>query len=772
MDAVEPTKYLWRGWIGPGRRSRLGVFVCLFLTVAAPVPTLATHGLSEISPIVTSEIAAGHVPGVVVLIGQHGKITYRAAFGARSLVPTRTPMRPDAIFDLASLTKVVATTTAVMQLVEAGRINLDKPVAAYWPEFGPSGKASITVRQLLTHTSGLRPDLDTNRSWSGIAGALALIAADRPIHPPGGQFVYSDINFIVLGELVHRVSGEPLDVYTRRHIFAPLHMTDTGFNPTWSERVRVVPTDRQGGALRRGDVQDPTAYRMGGVAGHAGLFSTADDLARFAQMLLNGGILDGERILRRATVAEMTRAVVLPGGVRRALGWDVDSPYAAGMHEEFGPNAYGHTGYTGTLLWIDPSSETFLILLSSRLHPDDRGDVRRLRQQVAQTIAVAARPRVLPGIDVLAEQHFAPLSGLRVGLLTNQTGRDGWGRRTIDVLATTPNTHLSAIFTPEHGPNGDQDGAVGSGRDAVTGLPVYSLYGATERPTEAMLAGLDAIVIDLQDAGVRFYTYPTTVGYVLEEAAGRGLAVFVLDRPDPIGGAIVQGPVQDGELRSFSGYFPLPQRHGMTLGELATLFNSERRIGAKLTVIPMRGYRRSMWYDQTGLTWVNPSPNLRSVDEATLYAGVGLIEGANVSVGRGTSSPFELVGAPWIDASVFAQYLTGRAISGVRFEPAVFIPKVDRYAGHDCHGVRIILTDRRRLDVAQLGLELAAALHRLYRTRFRLDATLSLIGSRKVLAAIASGLDPKTVSEFWRRDLTDFDAVRARYLLYPPTGSD
>lgn len=743
------------------------------MTLLCVGPVFAEDSFSEIGAIAGREIAAGHVPGAVVLVGQQGKVVYRQAFGAMSLVPTQTPMRPDAIFDIASLTKVVATTTAVMQLVEAGRIRLDDPVAAYWPDFGAAGKASITVRQLLSHTSGLRPDIDPAARWSGHAGALAQIAADHPIHPPGTQFIYSDINFIVLGELVYRVSGEPLDVYAQRHIFAPLRMTDTGFAPPAAHRARIVPTDRQDGVLRWGEVQDPTSYRMGGVAGHAGVFSTADDLARFARMLLDGGTVDGHRILRRETIAEMTRPIALPGGVRRGLGWDIASPFAAGMDAAFGPGGFGHTGYTGTLLWIDPATRSFLILLTSRLHPDDHGDVKLLREQVAQVVNVASRPRVpavLAGIDVLAAKQFAALAGRRIGLVTNQTGRDADGRRTIDLLAMAPGVRLAAIFTPEHGLNAAQDGAVESGRDAATDLPIYSLYGTTLRPSDAMLSGLDAIVVDLQDAGVRFYTYPATVGYVLEAAARRGLAVYVLDRPDPINATVVQGPVLEPELRSFTGYFPLPLRHGMTLGELAMLFNAEQRIGARLTVVPMAGYRRSMWYDQTGLRWVNPSPNLRSVDEATLYPGVGLVEGANVSVGRGTSTPFELIGAPWVDGARLAAYLTRRDIGGVRFEPTNFTPDADRYAGRDCQGVHITLTDRANLDVARLGVELAAAFHRLYPGQFRLDAILPLIGSSKVLAALASGADPRTLSSLWHSELSAFEIVRAKYLLYPGDG--
>jgi CubicO group peptidase (beta-lactamase class C family) len=351
----------------------------------------ASGGLAGVAPVVQAQIQAGHIPGAMVLVGAHGRTVYRAVFGAQSLEPALEPLSADDIFDLASLTKVVATTTAVMQLVEAGRLDLDKPVAAYWPAFAANGKAEITVRELLTHTSGLRPDLDLSSDWRGEDAALLGASAERPIRPPGAAFLYSDINFIVLGELVRRVSGEPLDVYVQRHIFQPLRMVDTGFTPSDAQLARIVPTDREDGQLRWGRVQDPTAYRMGGVAGHAGLFSTADDLARFAQMLLQGGSLDGARILAPETVALMTRPATLPGGVRRGLGWDSASPYSAGMDAAFGPSAYGHTGYTGCSLWIDPSSKSFLILLTSRLHPDGHGDVKPLRHALARLVAEATR---------------------------------------------------------------------------------------------------------------------------------------------------------------------------------------------------------------------------------------------------------------------------------------------------------------------------------------------------------------------------------------------
>lgn len=328
----------------------------------------------------------------MVLVGHDGRVVYRAAYGNSAIVPAPIPMRSDAIFDLASLTKVVATTTAVMQLVEENQISLDETVGYYWPAFAANGKAKITIRELLTHTSGLRPDLAVTSSWSGESGAFAQIAADPPLYPPGSAFMYSDLNFIVLAAIVEKLTQENLNSYTHQHIFAPLGMIDTSFRPPLEKLSRIVPTDYEEGDLRWGKVQDPTAYRMGGIAGHAGLFSTADDLARFCEMLLGGGSLDGTRILQPQTVTLMTSAIVLPGGIRRGLGWDIASPYASAFDTAFGPLSYGHTGYTGTSLWIDPQTDTFLIILTSRLHPYDQGDASALRQRIAQLVAEVFRP--------------------------------------------------------------------------------------------------------------------------------------------------------------------------------------------------------------------------------------------------------------------------------------------------------------------------------------------------------------------------------------------
>ncbi len=768
---------------------------------AGSFPELHREKLAPIARAVNKAIRAKQIPGAVILVGNQDKVLYRKAFGRRAVVPNKLPMTVDTIFDVASLTKVVATTTAVMQLVEEGKLCLDDPVSEYWPEFKINGKETITIRELLTHYSGLRPDLDLKPDWSGYDEALTLIAAEKPKYPPGTRFVYSDINFAVLGELVRRVSGEPLDVYCAEHIFKPLRMKDTVFKPSQKMRGRIAPTQyRHGtkGEMLRGEVHDPMAYRMGGVAGHAGLFSTVDDLSIFARMLLNGGVFKGARILSSPTVEAMITPQTPSGKTAlRGLGWSLDSPLASNRDELFPAGSYCHTGFTGTSIWIDQVSKTYVILLTNRVHPCGRGDVHPLRARISTIVASAVGPvsveqvleslpsltgyyesmqsyhvqaerngMVYTGIDVLEDEKFIPLAGLRVGLITNHSGLDSSGRRTLDLLSHAPDVKLKAVFSPEHGLFGKAEERVASFTEPVKGLPVYSLYGSVDRPTGKMLEGLDALVFDIQDAGVRFYTYVTTMAYAMEAAAGKGIAFYVLDRPNPITGSQVQGPVMDENLKSFTGYFPLPVRHGMTVGELAKMFNEENRIGANLSVIRMRGYKRSDWYDETGLPWVSPSPNLKTLTEAVLYPGVAMVEGANVSVGRGTKTPFELLGAPWINGERLSAYLNNRKIRGVRFTPVDFTPKSNPFEKEVCHGVRIFLADRRSLDPAVLGLEIAGALYALYPKDFTLDKTLPLIGSHEVLQAIKEGQDPGAIVRRWQDPLEEFRRMRSKYLLY------
>ncbi len=757
--------------------------------------------LKVLDPIVLDAIHNGEIPGAVLLVWHNGQVIYRKAFGHRALEPHHEVMTVDTIFDLASLTKVVATTTAVMQLVEQGKIRVNEPVAKYLPDFAQNGKQDITIRDLLTHYSGLPQDLNLEQPWEGRETAYQMAYAAKPIYPPGSKFLYSDVNFIVLGALIEKISGESLGDYCEKHIFRPLRMTHTRFLPpaSWTSKIAPTQYDQQGKMLR-GIVHDPTARRMGGVAGQAGLFSTADDLLKFAVALLQGS-----SVLSPLAVEKMTTPQQPPtSDVLRGFGWDIDSPFSSNRGSLLPVGSFGHTGFTGTSLWIDPTTNTVIVLLTNAVHPRGMGSAIALRSKIATAVAAnleltakekeALRGKnltgyseaemarrssvrnasVLTGIDVLESHNFdvlqSPSGTRRIGVLTNQTGVDSQGRRTIDVLAHAPGVSLQAIFSPEHGVTGTLDTVeTGNSRDSATGVPVYSVYGGTDaarRPSLDILKTLDAVVVDVQDAGSYFYTYETTLGYFLEGAAKAGIEIIVLDRPNPITGSFVQGPIPDMGRQSFVNYDHVPVRHGMTMGELAQMFNAEHNINAHLVVVPMDGWMRGDWYDSTGLPWINPSPNLRSPTENTLYPGVGLVEYTNISVGRGTDTPFELVGAPWINSREFASYLNGRNISGVRFVPVTFTPTASNYANQNCEGVNIIVTDRNAFDSPELGIELASALHKLYAQQFDMQRMIELLLNQSVFDAISNGEDPRRIAEDWAGPLNDFQQQRQKYLIY------
>jgi len=792
----------------------LGVTAALWLLVSAfpaGLPSAQTNTgfdeqrLSRIDALIEEGIRERKLAGAVVLVGRGSDVAYFKAFGHRALGGRPEVMTRDTIFDVASLTKVVATATSMMVLIEEGRVRLVDRVAHYIPEFARYGKRDVTIRHLLTHVSGLRPDVDLADEWVGHDAAIARAAEEILLAPPGERFIYSDINYFLLGDIVGRVSGMPLDKFAAARVFEPLGMRETMFNPPATLLPRVAPTERctpygypcEGPVMQmlRGTVHDPTARRMGGVAGHAGLFSTAEDLARYSRMVLGQGQLDGRRVLSPLAVAKMTSpATSRTDRNTRGLGWDIDSAFSANRGELLPIGSFGHTGFTGTSIWIDPLTKMYVVFLSSRLHPEGKGDVTPLRARIATAAAAAladipelrrddlrltgadfgpagpaprrATARTLAGIDVLRAERFERLRGKRVGLITNHTGRAADGATTIDLLAGAPDVKLVALFSPEHGIRGILDANVPSSRDEKTGLPIHSLYGDTRRPTAEMMSGIDTFVIDLQDVGVRFYTYMTTMAYVMEEAAKRRLAVVVLDRPNPVNGFQIEGPVLDRTGLSFVGYFPMPIRHGMTMGELARLFNRENQIGVDLTVVEMQGWNRDQWFDETGLPWINPSPNMRNLIQATLYPGIGSIEYANVSVGRGTDAPFEQIGAPWIDGVTLAADLNGRDLTGIRFYPVTFTPASSKYKNELCQGVFMIVTDRMALRPVRVGLEIASALRRLYGSKFDLDPTEKLIGSKAVMNAIRAGEDPSRIAATWSADEARWRLLRAKYLIY------
>ncbi|MCA9595217.1 MAG: DUF1343 domain-containing protein [Myxococcales bacterium] len=701
------------------------------VALPAPEARLGAKATARIDALVQGAIADGRIPGCVVIIGRRNGVVFRRAYGER--VVGQEAMTADTVFDLASLTKAVVTTTLVLQLREHGALALDEPVRRWLPELGAS---SITVRQLLTHSSGLPADNALERYEHGHLAAIAAIARLAATRDPGTRYEYSDLGFILLGELVERVSKRSLDDAARSEIFEPLGMNDTAFG---ADPRRSAPTE---GGLR-GSVHDPRAARLGGVAGHAGLFSTADDLARFARYLLGARSLAAHPVLARG----LPRSIVSFGDERRGLGWDVpNEPYALGVS----PSTFGHTGFTGTALWIDPERDAFIVFLSSRLHPKPHGKVQPLVWQLFAAAGLreaSAPPAVLAGIDVLVKAGFAPVAGAHIGLVTHAPGRARDGRRTLDLLAEASNTTLVAAFSLEHGLSSDREGPVPSGKDPKTGVPVFSLYGATRRPTPEMLEGIDTLVIDVQDVGSRIYTYASSMLAVMEVAAARGLRVVVLDRPNPIDGVHVEGPV--AERFGFVNPFPLPVRHGLTLGELARLFRGERHLPLNLQVIPMEGWHRAEPFDETGLPWVNLSPNIRSPTEALLYAGVGLLERTNLSVGRGTGRPFEWIGAPWLDARAIVQRVH---VPGVQLRATEMVPTASPYSGKRCQAVSFHVTDVKRFRPVALAFALRRAIAARHPSEWNERAMDSLVAAAPGQSADA---------------LAAFERLRRRYRLYP-----
>jgi uncharacterized protein YbbC (DUF1343 family)/CubicO group peptidase (beta-lactamase class C family) len=836
------------------------VFCLLFVSFASaqglPIAAPQTVGMSaaklnQIDALVNKDIADKKLPGAVIIVGHKGKIVYRKAFGNRSLVPTIEKMTIDTIFDAASLTKPITTATSVMILVEQGKLRLNDTIGRFIPEIQDENAKKVTVQQLLTHVSGYRPDFDLSEKWTGREGMLQALYKEKLRNSPGTRFVYSDIGFIVLGEIVERVSKSFLFEFAEKNNFSQIRMEKSRFFSSGQENSGttvsqitidslpvfqkllpiIAPTEnikgqnnylgakfegdeKTGNQMLRGQVHDPTAFRMGGVAGHAGLFSTADDLARYCQMMLSGGILDGKRILSANTVARMTAPYVISeDGATRGLGWDMNTSFSSNRGELFPLGSFGHTGFTGTSVWIDRVSQTFVVFMSNRVHPDGKGDVTPLRARVATVAAsaiedtpiemmrlaeniyssqVAAQiPRfkeqvenakritaanserqplnrtVLNGIDVLEKNNFKELNGLRIGLVTNHTGTNLLGKPTIDVLKEAKNINLVALFAPEHGIRGelDEEGLKDS-KDEKTGLPIYSLYGETRRPKPEQLKDLDALVYDIQDIGARFWTYTATLRNVMEEAAKAGKPVYILDRPNPINGLDVEGSLADEDKLSFVAPHTTPVRSGLTIGELGMMMNAERKIGADARVIKMENWSRSMWFDESGQTWINPSPNMRSLNQATLYPGIGLFETTNISVGRGTNTPFEIIGAPWLDGQKLAKYLNERNLKGVRFVPVRFKPNASVYKNENLGGVNIIITDRNSYESVRTGFEIAAALRKLYPNDWQVDKSLRLLVNAEILEKLKQGAAPEEIEKTWQKHLSEFKTRRASFLLY------
>ncbi len=747
------------------------------------LPLRAADLKSQVTELVQSAIEAGDLPGALVGVWHNGQWVLREAYGDRALDPSKEPMTFDTVFDMASITKPVATATSAMLLVQDGKLDLNARVVDYLPEFTGDGRDELRVWHLMTHSGGLIPDNALADYQSGIDEAWRRLMKQKINSKPGEKFAYSDVSFLLLGKVVETVSGQSLKQFSLERIFTPLGMKDSGYVPSKELVPRIAPTEKVDGVMLRGRVHDPRAALLDGIAGHAGLFSTLDDISLYAQMMLRGGKqADGSVFLRPDILHHMTRPYTIEtrpdfGPVSRTRGWDHHSGYSYNGGKELSTAAFGHGGFTGTVLWIDPDQNLFFVFLSNRLHPDGKGNVNQLAGKIA-TLAVqeikakqgakaqTSPAKVLNGIDVLAARDFRDLKGKRVGLVTNQTGIDARGQTTLSLLASSPNVKLTALFSPEHGIEGKLDvNKIGDSRDDKLNVPIFSLYGETRKPKAEHLAEIDVLVYDLQDIGCRFYTYIATMKNCLEACAEHKKEFMILDRVNPLGGK-VSGPMNMTDRFTFVACHHLPVQHGMTVGELALLFAREGKLNMTPTVIPVRNWKHDDLYTSTGQWWLNPSPNMRTLEAAMLYPGVGLLEMTNISVGRGTDRPFQWIGAPWMDGQALSAWLNAQKLPGVLTLPRKITPDASKHKDVECSGVQFIITDVAQFDALKLGLTIARGLHTLHKDVWESEKVNTLVVNNKVSDLIAQGASYDEVMAATNDEFEKFLKRRAGVLLY------
>jgi uncharacterized protein YbbC (DUF1343 family)/CubicO group peptidase (beta-lactamase class C family) len=746
----------------------LCLLFALLLTGCATAPPRQGQ-FADVDGLLESYKERGAFPGGVLAVGYQGTLLHLHAFGNLSYDPDSPAVTARTLYDLASLTKVVATTTMAMILVDEGRLDLDRKVRDFLPGFQGPEKDAVTVRHLLTHSSGLPAVAPLFKEIRGREAYLERIQAMDLEYPPGSRSTYSDLGVILLGEILERIAGQPLETFTRERVFEPLGMRDTLFNPPAELRSRIAPTEQDPWRGRRvlGEVHDENAFAMGGVAPHAGLFGAASDLARFAQMMLDGGIVS------RETIALFTRRAGIPHS-DRALGWDTKSAQGSSAGTLFSANSFGHTGFTGTSIWIDPERQLYVSLLTNRVHPTRENNlIREARPAVADAVVRAlGLPAAGPVRVGLERIETAAFRGKRMGLIVHAASVTADGRHAVDVFRDQKLT-VTRLFSPEHGLRGQASAGEKVESDEASDLPVVSLYGEHRKPRPEDLKDLDALVFDLQDAGVRFYTYVSTLILALEAAAEAGIDFVVLDRPNPLGGERIAGPVSAPRgvvPESFLNLAPGPLVHGLTLGEMARYVNARLDRPARLTVIPMEGWHRRMTWADTGRPWVPPSPNLRRAEAALAYPGTALVEGTNVTEGRGTESPFLLLGAPWLDPSAIMV-----SVPGFQVEPVTFTPRPSpaapqpKHQDQECRGLRVRVTDPALAEPYRLGVTLLAVLSRQpgFEWREDGDALTRLVGSPRPVEALRSG---KTVEEILAADAAGHAAWREDRrpaLLYP-----
>ncbi len=721
----------------------------------------------QIHDAVAKAVEDAKAPGAVAYVGDLEHTHAHIAIGARMIVPENRPAELDTIYDLASITKVMATATSIMLLNESSAVDLNAPVSQYleFPAF-----AQFTVRQCLTHTAGLNPGKPFYKDCTTIDAMLERYA-EMPLNwPPGTRWLYSDVGFMILGRIVEVASKQTLDAFCQAKVFTPLKMKSTTYNPPskWADKCAATEQCPWRGKLMVGEVHDENAYAVGGVAGHAGLFSTAGDMATFTRALLTG------KILKPDTLKSMLTLGLVPEWPWQGLGWQLDGWPSKNFGFLPTRDGAGHVGFTGTSLWMDKTYGRFTILLSNTCHPSRvTRDTETLRRTFYTAIGKMYYPNsanVHTGLDRLLREDFKELRGKRVALLTHQAAIDQLGRHILDVFALAPDVRLVRLFSPEHGLSGQAEAgaAVGSQIGAV---PVISLYGKRSAPTAEELHGIDMFVVDLQDVGARYYTYPATMKACLKACAAARVPVLVLDRPNPVGGAILEGPIAVN-TDSLVCWGAVPARHGMTMGEIAEWFHQTdlKDTGLKLNVSLLDSWVPERLFSQCSLNWIAPSPNIPTPETAILYTGTCLFEGTNVSEGRGTDAPFGTIGATWIDSERLIAAIPAEATVGVKVEAATFTPRSlpgravsPKFQDAACHGVRITLTDALAARPFALAVATLVALRKNHPKDLKWEKSFDVLaGSSALRERIEKRDDAMQIVRDFNQALAEFDSVRPK----------
>ncbi len=732
-----------------------------FNGVAPDPDTSALHSVLD------AAIRDSGSPGAVAYVGDRDRTYLYEAAGARQMIPHVLPAERDTVYDLASLTKVIATTTALMFLYESGDVELDRPVSHYLPI--PAFQV-FTVRHCLTHSAGLVAGLPYYEDASSIDEMLQRYASLPLKWEPGTRWLYSDVGFMILGRIVELVSADSLDAVCRRSIFAPLGMKDTAFNPDAALAARCAATENcpWRGKVMVGEVHDQNAFAVGGVAGQAGLFSTASDIALFCRALLGG------KILKESTLAEMTRVPQIPAWPWQGLGWQID-PWST-KKWGFLPSraAMGHVGWTGTSLWIDWDSGLFAILLGNTCHPTastrNNEDFRRTFYTGVSRIFYRDTTNAHSGLDRLMREDFAELRGQRVALLTHHAAVDQLGRHILDVFALAPDVHLEVIYSPEHGLRGQAEAGAPVASEAGD-TDVVSLYGDRKAPSVKELGGVDWFVIDMQDVGSRYYTYAATMKECLAVCAEAGVPVLVLDRPNPIGGDILEGPIA-ANTGSQVCWGAVPIRHGLTMGEIALHFQKTLFAKTKLrvSVSALDNWTPDRLFSQCTLPWRPPSPNIPTPETALLYAGQCLFEGTNLNEGRGTETPFHVVGAPWLKVAEVIALVPPEARAGCELEAIEYTPVTipgkatsPRFQEEPCSGIRIRLVQPHAFRPITLAVALLQAILTRHPREFAWERSFDILaGSEALRSQIERGDAALQIVRTFAGPLETFDRERPK----------